>query len=867
MVALVIEALFALVFLQAAQGYVRARDEVQGAVMLMFSAMAGLFALDLMRRTIGAPPEVVLDIAVGSIFAQPYLTLRLIALLRPVPRWLRIAALLSYVASAAPLVLLARPVPRPATLCAVGVYAVTAAVATGFLGVDAGRRVGSSRARLWLAAAGTALMAAAFVMFIPGVLSPALQKTMSVLARGVVLVAALAYLLAFVPPGWLRRMWSGTAAYAASRDLLYAIGDELPAVTWQRYADTVRRLSGADGVAVVSVPGGGRTIELAVSGMPPGEPDGSREADVRALLHASQPVRVAKAGAPALAVWYASRGRGRHVRAVCVPLPSGELAALLFVNRNRSLFAEDDARLLADLGAQVAVVAERNLLTVRLEASVTALAAASEAKSDFLASMSHELRTPLNAIIGFSDLMRGEPEQDGRRQVPEDWIHNVLSSGQHLLRLINDILDIAKVESGRLELHHQDTALPGAVGEVTAALRPLAERKRLNLDVSVPAVTISVDPIRLRQILDNLLSNAIKFTPDGGRITVDASPAGDGLVLSVSDTGPGIAAADHELIFEEFRQVGDAASRLGGTGLGLALTRRLVEVHGGQISVRSALGEGTTFSVRLPGPVRELSTEDPIPAGTHGVLIIDDDANAVDLLRTYLQSAGYAVGVAASGESGLAVARAQPPDAILLDLHLPGMDGWQVLHSIRADPQLRDIPIFIVSVFDERLAGQAVGAVDYFVKPVNRSRLLARLAEHALADSPLAAPRVLVVDDDPAWLDLVASDLRGAGADVTAVSEPGQALELAHSHAFDLVVADLEIPCLNGFALVNSLRTDPATQHMPVLVMTAQHLSDAQLSGLDGKALTVLTKDSDTCRQLRAFLASVTATTIRENAT
>jgi DNA-binding response OmpR family regulator len=470
----------------------------------------------------------------------------------------------------------------------------------------------------------------------------------------------------------------------------------------------------------------------------------------------------------------------------------------------------------------------------------------------------------LNAIIGFSDLMGSEPEQDGCHLVPADWIHNVLSSGQHLLRLINDILDIAKVEAGRLELHHQDVALPRAVGEVTAALRPLADRKGLALEVRVPAMCVRVDPIRMRQILDNLLSNAIKFTPEGGRITVAAHQEGGGLVLSVADTGPGIAEADHERIFEEFRQVGDVAGRAGGTGLGLALTRRLVEVHNGHITVRSALGAGTTFSVWLPGPVLELSIEDDVPTGGHGVLIIEDDANAGHLLRTYLEAAGYTVNVAVSGEAGLAAAKVQPPTAILLDLHLPGMDGWQVLHSIRAHPPLHDVPIFIVSVIDERLAGQALGAVDYFVKPVNRSRLLARLAEHVLADHVLAGvprpqPRVLVVDEDAAWLELVAADLRGAGADVTAVTDPVRALELAHSHAFDLVVTDLAIPRLDGFTLVHSLRTDPATQHMPVLVMTAHDLSDAQRSRLDGKALTVLLKDSDTCGQLRAFLATLTA--------
>jgi signal transduction histidine kinase/CheY-like chemotaxis protein len=867
MVAFVIEALFAVVFGQAALGYLAGRDEVQRAVMLMFSAMAALFALDLLRRTLGPPPLAVRDLAVAAIFAQPYLTLRLIALLRPVPRRLLWSALLAYVASAAPLVLSPPPAPRTVTLGAIGVYAVIGAVATGFLVKDARRRAGSSQARLWLAALGTGLMVTALALLAPSVLRPNLAAVLIVVSRAVALGAGLAYLSAFMPPRWLRRMWSGSAAYAAGRELLYATREERPETTWQRYAETVRRLSGADGVAVLAAAGNRPVVERAVSGFAPGPPDGCTAEDMHALLHAAQPVTVAKARhAPPVAVSYARRGGGRYVRAVQVPLRSGDQAALLFVNRYRSLFAEDDARLLADLGGQVAIVAERQHLTERLEASVAALGSANDAKSDFLASMSHELRTPLNAIIGFSDLMHGEPRRDGCHLVPPDWIHNVLSSGQHLLRLVNDILDIAKVESGRLELHRQDVPLRRAVGEVTAALGPLADRKHLHLAVRIPAVAVNVDPIRMRQILDNLLSNAIKFTPEDGTITVEAAAEGGGLVLSVTDTGPGIAAADHERIFEEFRQVGDAGSRLAGTGLGLALTRRLVEVHGGQVEVRSTPGAGCAFTVSLPGPVRELSTEDPVPLGGCGVLIIEDDPHAAHLLRTYLASAGYAVNLAVSGEAGLAAAKAEPPDAILLDLHLPGMDGWQVLHSIQADPALRDVPIFIVSVIDERLAGQAVGAVDYFVKPVNRSRLLARLAEHVLAGAATPPPRVLVVDDDAAWLALVAADLRHAGADVTAVTDPLHALELAHSHAFDLVVTDLAIPRLDGFALVNSLRTDPATQHVPVLVMTGHDLSDAQRSRLDGKALTVLTKDSDTCAQLRAFLAGVTRAATPERA-
>ncbi len=679
------------------------------------------------------------------------------------------------------------------------------------------------------------------------------------LSRGVALAAAVGYVLAFLPPAWLRRMWSGYAAYAASRELLYNTGVQAPQAVWYQYAAAVRRLSGADQVVVLAAAVDEPGLELAVAGMEPWGGQPLTEADLRAVLAAPQPVTVGHGQRLSIAECYARHCGGRYVRAIAVPLPSNQTAALLFINRYRSLFAEDDARLLADLGGQVAIVAERNHLTTRLEESVAALAAASQAKTDFLASMSHELRTPLNAIIGFSDLMQSEPQQDGSHLVPAEWVHTVLTSGQHLLRLINDILDIAKVEAGRLDLNRQDLALSAAVVDITAALRPLADRKNLRLDVSVPGVTVSADPIRLRQILDNLLSNAIKFTPEGGGVTVEAHRDGDGLLLSVRDTGPGIAQADQERIFDEFWQTGDPAARAGGTGLGLALTRRLVQAHGGEIRVESAPGEGTALRVWLPGPVNDLPLPDVAAAPGRGLLIIEDDPHAVQLLRTYLEPAGYTISDAATGSAGLAAARTHRPDAILLDLHLPDMDGWQVLHSIRADPALREIPVFIVSVIDERRAGQAVGAADYFIKPINRSRLLARLAEHVIADATARAPRVLLIDGDPHWLTLVAADLQGVGAHVTAVNDPARALELARSQTFDLVVTDMAMPTVNDCDLVASLCDQPAAVDVPVLVITAHRLDNATLSRLDGKVVTVLTKDSNTCEQLRAFLAELTA--------
>ncbi len=269
----------------------------------------------------------------------------------------------------------------------------------------------------------------------------------------------------------------------------------------------------------------------------------------------------------------------------------------------RSLFHESDLTLLSALGSQTSLVAERRAmqadqeaLSARLAATVEALRAASHAKSDFLASMSHELRTPLSAILGFSDLMRNEPRDGENATVPADWIEHIHRGGQHLLSLVNDVLDLAKVEAGRMDLQLETFDLSLAVAELVNGTQPLADRKDLTVQTDVPSMTIVADRGRMRQILYNLVSNAIKFTPEGGTIRIRAEEQASGVRLSVADTGIGIAPEDLPTIFDEFHQVGRTVEREGGTGLGLALVQRLINAHGGRIEVDSTLGEGTTFT-------------------------------------------------------------------------------------------------------------------------------------------------------------------------------------------------------------------------------------------------------------------------------
>jgi CheY-like chemotaxis protein len=411
--------------------------------------------------------------------------------------------------------------------------------------------------------------------------------------------------------------------------------------------------------------------------------------------------------------------------------------------------------------------------------------------------------------------------------------------------------------------------LAQAAGESVAGLRPIADLKHVRLETQLGSAVISVDRGRLRQVLYNLLSNAIKFTPEGGTVTLSATVDAGGARISVADTGVGIAPADQAHVFEQFRQVGNVELRQGGTGLGLALTRRLVEAHGGHIELESMLGVGSRFTVVLPASPPEAG---PMPAGNPpsaapgsrpdearaagGVLVIEDDPSAARLLREYLETDGYAVRVAPDGLAGLAAARAALPTAILLDVLLPGLDGWEVLRRIKADETLREVPVIIVTVVDEREVGLALGAVDYLLKPVDREVLLSLLARYGPVPSEAHRPiRVLAIDDEPDALDLVAAALEPAGHQVTRAGSGERALELAREQPFDLVICDLMMPELDGFGVVAALKADARTKGLPILILTAHSLSADDKRRLTGRILGIVDKGTAGAAGLRAWLA------------
>jgi PAS domain S-box-containing protein len=494
---------------------------------------------------------------------------------------------------------------------------------------------------------------------------------------------------------------------------------------------------------------------------------------------------------------------------------------------------------------------------------------ASRLKSEFLANMSHELRTPLNAIIGFAELLH-----DGQvtPHMPEfkDFLHDILKSGQHLLQLINDVLDLSKVEAGRLEFHPEDTALDQLVTESIAILRPLASQKRLSLAQEVdPAVNqVFVDRSRLKQVLYNYLSNAIKFTADGGRVSVRVSAEDqDHFRVDVTDSGVGIAAEDLPRLFIEFNQLeAGAAKKHQGTGLGLALTRRLVEAQAGRVAVTSTPGAGSTFSAILPRrAARGTPLADPrsIPStriGAPSVLVIEDDAADQQAIVVALNEAGFNVETANSRAQALGKLNAQAFDAITLDLILPDAGGADVLRDIKGSDRNSAVPVVVITIVGDGGAVAGFAVHDILAKPVNGAEVVAALDRAGVSAS--ASGTVLVVDDDAGSCRLMAASLHQLGYRSTCVERAIAGLRLCERETPLAVVLDLQMPEMDGFGFLEHFRRIPACAHVPVIVWTVKDLTPADLQRLKASAQGVMSKghgSGSVVDELRRFVAEPSA--------
>jgi signal transduction histidine kinase/DNA-binding response OmpR family regulator len=852
---IVIEGLFGLLFVSALIGYLRRRDTLSRDVMLIFGSMAMLFVIAGARTLIASLPSWVDGAALAFLLAQPWFTLKLAGEIYPIHRRVRIAATWAYVATALPLLVVPLRQAAVLALAAIAVFVITDLVAAFYLAREARRRVGSARVRLAAAAAASGLLALALLASIIAASIPAVATVGPTAGRILAVGAAALYVLAFMPPRWLTRVWSGMATFEFTQDLMGVAAKADDVAVWVRLADVSRSATGARAaLVVIGDPNATRVAAISADGRTRETVALASFGSVPTFIDERRPIVSGEIARPARAI------DAPFVSVLPFQLAGGEPGALLLLRARPSLFASDDHAMLTALVGGATIFAERSravaeqaALAQRLAMTVAALEQASQAKSDFLASMSHELRTPLSAIIGFSALMRDEPLVDGRRGVPDEWIEHVHRSGDHLLALINDVLDLTKIEAGRINLERESFPLGIALGESVEGLRPLANRKSIDMVLDCEDGSITADRGRLRQIVYNLLSNAIKFTPDGGRIVVEGRWSDDEAHIAVIDTGVGIAADDLEHVFEEFRQVGDLKAREAGTGLGLALCRRLAEAHGGHLQVSSEVGQGSRFELVLPesratstaGP-SAVAAEGAEPTGGASILVIEDDPGAVRLLRAYLDAEGYRVRVAADGESGIAAARADAPDAIILDVLLPGIDGWEVLRRLKADPALRDLPVVVVTVVDERNVAMSLGAVDYFLKPVRREALLDRLAQYTFTTKvKMGRVRVLTIDDDPAALELVAGALRPEGFEVVAAASGREGLDLALESPPDLVICDLLMPDMDGYEVVEQLHANEATKDVTILILTGQDLSTTDRQRLNGKVAEIVRKGVD----------------------
>ena len=413
-------------------------------------------------------------------------------------------------------------------------------------------------------------------------------------------------------------------------------------------------------------------------------------------------------------------------------LGEGKIFGVLVVRRQTSGdYSEETAEVLQSLADQSALAILNARVFRELERKSSELEVASQHKSEFLASMSHELRTPLNAVIGFSQVLLERMFGDlNDRQ--DEYLRDILGAGQHLLELLNDVLDLSKVEAGRMELNWSTFAVREAIDYSLSMVRERAQQRSIRIDcVITPGVDeLFADRLRITQVIVNLVTNAVKFTPVGGRIRVTASTDGTEIAISVSDSGPGVPVEDRERIFESFQQGNRIADRNEGTGLGLTLSRRIVELHAGRMWLETQLGAGSTFGFAIP----ILNAPGPTPTtDPHGesngsvVVVIEDDPGSMELLTLYLHGADITVVGAGSGAAGLNFTRQVRPSAVILDLTLPDIDGWQLLSTLKGDPTTANIPVLIVSVVDERARGLAMGAADYLVKPVGRDLVLRSL--------------------------------------------------------------------------------------------------------------------------------------------
>jgi CheY-like chemotaxis protein/nitrogen-specific signal transduction histidine kinase len=527
-------------------------------------------------------------------------------------------------------------------------------------------------------------------------------------------------------------------------------------------------------------------------------------------------------------------------------------------------------------------VTERRRAEGEVATAKEAAETANRTKSLFLANMSHELRTPLNAILGFSEMLQEEAVERDLQDFSAD-LQKISTAGKHLLGLINDILDLSKIEAGKMELHLEAFLISTLIAEVATTIEMQVAKNGNKLQiVCAPDVGIMrADLSKVRQGLFNLVSNAAKFTHDG-KIKIEAErqlmDGSDWIVFRVSDTGIGLSSEQIVRLFQSFTQADASTTRkFGGTGLGLALTRRFCQMMSGDVTVHSVPGEGSVFTIKLPATVTEPIAEpavliedhqaspgpdigspdaEPAPATRTCVLVIDDDPLQRDLMQRYLRKEGFTVCTASGGAQGLRLARQLLPAAITLDVMMPDIDGWSVLSALKGDALLSDIPVIMLTMVDDPERGFTMGASEFVTKPVNRRRLSQILKKYTCPAPPCP---VLVIDDEVSGRSLMRAMLEKEGWLVSEAGNGIEALESMKRQRPRLICLDLMMPEMDGFAFAAEVRRHAEWRSIPIVVITSQDLTNDDRHRLNGNVEKILRKDGDSretlLEQVRDLLA------------
>ena len=708
LIRIVSDALFLFVFVGSLGLAIRVRRRAAIDATLMFGSLAFVILEGELSRAFGVKlPELVTDVLVVVLLAVPYLFLRLVDDLSTVPRAATRLALAGFVATSAAFILWSAPYPPPLIVATV-LYFGGLEIYGGILLVRASSHVTAvPRRRLQAAAVGSLLLGLTLLVALLQQVTPVAESVTRIL----VLLSAVSYLAAIAPPRMLRRAWLEPELRAfLARIASISPDEDRPKIVAELSAELGRTL-------------GAETVVISLDGARTDAADEVANALSRADRE-RRPILVAHGRRGVLlAAPLAARGRG--------------LGSVAVIMRRAPLFSEDDVELIALLADQAALILDSARVYGDLAAVNVHLADATRAKSEFLSNMSHELRTPMNAILGFSDLLT---EQLAGKLTPpqERYFRNIKDAGEHLLELINEVLDLSKVEAGRLELRPEPIRLTGLLEPVIAQMTRVAQSKSMTLETDVASdAVVRVDGGRIRQVLYNLLSNAIKFSPDGGRVALRVGLDGQALVMEVADNGIGIPADKRDRVFGTFERLHEGKVEAGGTGLGLALTKRLVELHGGTIGFDSEEGRGTRFRVRI-----ERAAFAPVSGAR--VLVVEDTVGDAELIAAVASQLNVATEIVGTVEAGRDAVRRDPPLGIALDVRLPDARGYVLLEELKADPLTRGIPVLVMSVEDDDGRSRPLGADDHMTKPIDRDRLatwLRKVARRAVQAEALTAAK------------------------------------------------------------------------------------------------------------------------------